>query len=143
MDFLWYVSLSDTHTHTLLKPGLLVPGRGVRKQLWTGVRGHMFLPLGGDTSTTPPLVSSEPHPNLGPVSSRRAGGMEELSWPSGNKESILNRPLNCQQINSPQDHIWRKLSLKNSSRWDFPGGSVVKTPRSQSRGPRFDPWLGN
>ena len=26
---------------------------------------------------------------------------------------------------------------------DFPGGSVVKTPRSQCRGPGFDPWPGN
>ena len=26
---------------------------------------------------------------------------------------------------------------------DFPGGTVVKTPRSQGRGPEFDPWSGN
>ena len=26
---------------------------------------------------------------------------------------------------------------------DFPGGPVGKTPRSQCRGPRFDPWSGN
>ena len=26
---------------------------------------------------------------------------------------------------------------------DFPGGPVTKTLRSQCRGPRFDPWLGN
>ena len=25
----------------------------------------------------------------------------------------------------------------------FPGGLVAKTPRSQGRGPRFDPWSGN
>lgn len=55
------------HTPLLLKPGLLVPGKGVRKQLWTDVGGHILLPLGGDTSTTPPQVSSEPHPRPGPV----------------------------------------------------------------------------
>ena len=27
--------------------------------------------------------------------------------------------------------------------WDFPGEPVVKTPHSQCRGPRFNPWLGN
>ena len=26
---------------------------------------------------------------------------------------------------------------------DFPGGPVAKTPHSQCRGPRFDPWLRN
>ena len=26
---------------------------------------------------------------------------------------------------------------------NFPGGPVAKTPRSQYRGPRFDPWSGN
>ena len=26
---------------------------------------------------------------------------------------------------------------------DFPGGPVVKTPSSQCRGHRFDPWSGN
>ena len=26
---------------------------------------------------------------------------------------------------------------------DFPGGPVGKTPRSQCRGPGFDPWSGN
>ena len=26
---------------------------------------------------------------------------------------------------------------------DFPGGPVAKTPRSQCRGPRFNPWSGN
>ena len=30
--------------------------------------------------------------------------------------------------------------VKKSKRGDFPGGPVVKTPRSQYRGPRFDPW---
>ena len=26
---------------------------------------------------------------------------------------------------------------------DFPGGPVAKTPHSQYRGPRFNPWSGN
>ena len=26
---------------------------------------------------------------------------------------------------------------------DFPGGPVAKTPRSQYKGPWFNPWLGN
>ena len=32
--------------------------------------------------------------------------------------------------------------LKRAS-WDFPGGTVVKTPSSQCKGPGFDPWSGN
>ena len=27
--------------------------------------------------------------------------------------------------------------------WDFPGGPMAKTPSSQCRGPKFDPWSGN
>ena len=34
----------------------------------------------------------------------------------------------------------KKLSKKIR---DFPGGPVAKTPCSQCRGPRFDPWSGN
>ena len=33
--------------------------------------------------------------------------------------------------------------VKNPIRGDFPGSPVVKTLRSQFRGHRFDPWLGN
>ena len=108
----------QTHTHTplLLKPGLLVPGKGVRKQLWTDVGGHILLPLGGDTSTTPPQVSSEPHPRPGPVYPGGQEGWRRCAGPLPNKENILNRPLNSEQINSSKDQIWRKFSLKNSSR---------------------------
>ena len=35
-------------------------------------------------------------------------------------------------------------SLKNNHFRDLPGGGpVTKTPCSQGRGPRFDPWSGN
>ena len=34
------------------------------------------------------------------------------------------------------------LALKRNER-DFPGVPVVKTPRSQCRGPGLDPWSGN
>ena len=36
----------------------------------------------------------------------------------------------------------REMSQKANHR-DFPGGPVAKTPRSQCRGPGFDPWSGN
>ena len=35
------------------------------------------------------------------------------------------------------------VCIKTRSRGDFPGGPVGKTPSSQCRGPRFDPWSGN
>ena len=49
-----------------------------------------------------------------------------------------------------QDHIYtynqfeednKSLNLKTF--WDVPGGPVVKTSCSQSRGPTFNPWSGN
>ena len=43
--------------------------------------------------------------------------------------------------------IERKSNLLKSFRkwgfWDFPGSPVAKTPCSQCRGPRFNPWLVN
>ena len=38
--------------------------------------------------------------------------------------------------------MYTLLYLKWITR-DFPGGAVVKTPRSQCRGPGFNPWSGN
>ena len=35
------------------------------------------------------------------------------------------------------------LNNKNKSLQGFPGGPVAKAPRSQCRGPRFDPWSGD
>ena len=45
-------------------------------------------------------------------------------------------------------NIWGPWSLvrvlhKISHHGVFPGGTVVKTPHSQCRGPRFNPWSGN
>ena len=34
-------------------------------------------------------------------------------------------------------------SLKNRQCGNFPDGPVAKTPCSQCRGPRCEPWLGN
>ena len=36
-----------------------------------------------------------------------------------------------------------ELALNKREAQDFPGGPVVKTPRSQCEGPGFDPWSGN
>ena len=33
--------------------------------------------------------------------------------------------------------------LERKPFWDFPGGTVAKTPCSQCRGPGFNPWSGN
>ena len=42
-----------------------------------------------------------------------------------------------------QEFPWRSgCHLKGEAR-DFPGGPAVKAPRSQRRGPGFDPWSGN
>ena len=35
------------------------------------------------------------------------------------------------------------MTLKNNWQTDFLGSLVVKTPSSQSKGHRFNPWLGN
>ena len=35
------------------------------------------------------------------------------------------------------------VHIKGMKMRDFPGGPVAKTPHSQSRGSRFNPWSGN
>ena len=37
--------------------------------------------------------------------------------------------------------VWQFLKKSNS--WDFPGGAVYNIPRSQCRGPGFNPWSEN
>ena len=40
-------------------------------------------------------------------------------------------------------HLGKKHIKKKMGVGDFPGGPVAKTPRSQCRGPRYNPWSGN
>ena len=62
--------------------------------------------------------------------------LEKHSLPRLNQEEIenINRPITSTEI---------ETVMKNLPTWDFPGGAVDKTLRSQCRGPRFDPWSGN
>ena len=54
--------------------------------------------------------------------------------------ATLCDPLDC----SPTESSVHEDSLgQNTGVGDFPGGPVVKTPCSQCRGSRFDPWSGN
>ena len=48
-------------------------------------------------------------------------------------------------VHSNEDPAQPKIKnlLKKWSPGDFPGGPVARTPRSQSRGPKFDPWSEN
>ena len=41
------------------------------------------------------------------------------------------------------DHLPIHKPLNNVHPWDFPGGPVAKTLRSQCKGPRIDPWSEN
>ena len=38
---------------------------------------------------------------------------------------------------------WHFKITNEKREGDFAGGPVTKTPRSQCRGPEFDPWSGN
>ena len=48
---------------------------------------------------------------------------------------------NGEELEISRKPVW--LKHKSGRRGDFPGGPVVKTLRSQCRGPGIDPWLGN
>ena len=47
-----------------------------------------------------------------------------------------------QHLVSKQQHQHYKVLVGNVYSWSFPGGPVAKTPRSQWRGPGFDPGQG-
>ena len=65
-------------------------------------------------------------------------------WPVG--EEKLTTPWVVGEI---QEKWWAqcwgtgRISVVKKSIKDFPGGPMTKTPRSQCRGPGFDPWLEN
>ena len=53
---------------------------------------------------------------------------------------LLHTPISKFKSNSTSSpYKWMLLQ----SPWDFPDGPVVKTPRTQRRGLRFDLWSGN
>ena len=53
---------------------------------------------------------------------------------------LLHTPISKFKAHSTSSpHKWMLLQ----SPWDFPDGPVVKTPRTQRRGLRFDLWSGN
>ena len=55
---------------------------------------------------------------------------------------ILNLPdlFGCHPVVRRTHVLMEPIRVKGG---DFPGGTVVKTLRSQCRGPGFDPWSGN
>ena len=57
--------------------------------------------------------------------------------------SALTSPLDSKFLyTTTYTDIW--LAYQKFYVWkDFPGDAVAKTPHSQFRGPRFDPWSGN
>ena len=64
--------------------------------------------------------------------------LEQREWeglPEGLTMQKTETPSGC-----PTAFIY--LLFKTKDR-DFPDGPVTRTPHSQSRGPRFDPWPGN
>ena len=51
--------------------------------------------------------------------------------------------MRCVSLLCAQTHPLGSEACSKNNVGDFPGGPVVKTPSSQSRGPGFDPWSRN
>ena len=54
--------------------------------------------------------------------------------------TIFSSAVNNKKCKTESNNL---LDTKIHETWDFTGGTVVGTRRSQCRGPRFDPWPGN
>ena len=57
------------------------------------------------------------------------------SFYAGEEKKMTNQYCDC-------NNMLTKLQGSEMLPQDFPGGPVGKTPCSQCRGPRFDPWSG-
>ena len=55
---------------------------------------------------------------------------------------VSGRQVVCLKFTDPRKASMAGLSLGLQGRRDFPGGPVAKTPCSQLRGLRFNPWSG-
>ena len=107
---------------------------------------------------------------LGTIEGRRRRGWQRMRWLDDITNSMgmswvssriwwwTGRPGMLQSMELQRvRHNWatelnwtgltKPLSSHSNSRkdlfWNFPGGSVVKTPCCQCRGHRFDPWSGS
>ena len=71
-------------------------------------------------------------------------------WSQGNWIPRNEKPLqgerrhrHCFTVCRAREEESTMEAHKRNQLRDFPGGPAVKTPCSQCRGPRFDPWLGD
>ena len=72
------------------------------------------------------------------------GGDPETTFLAG-AQGILRRACQNSHIEKQgfrERTVIGRMHLESHARGS-PGGSVAKRPRSQCRGPKFDPWLGN
>ena len=76
-----------------------------------------------------------------PQKARMASNKHKASSMTSFKET--NQPLDGKLTVFGPFHPEKVNNLFWKKQGDFPGGPAVKTPRSQCRGPGFDPWLGN
>ena len=63
---------------------------------------------------------------------------EDPAQPKVEEKSKKKKKKKFLEINEFENNIHVKTFP-----WSFPGGSLIKTLISQSRGPRFDPWSGD
>ena len=76
------------------------------------------------------------------ISTKRWGMWNLIPYQRSNLVPVLVPVLNSflYPCLLPSDFV---ASHSKRQIWDFPGGSVAKTQRSQCRGPGFDLWSGN
>ena len=92
---------------------------------------------------------------LGKVEVRKRRGWQRMRWLDKHHQLIGHefeqslgdgegqRSLVCCSLWDHKSQTWFSDWTTNRTVRDFPDGPVAKTPHSQCKGPRFNPWSGN
>ena len=78
-----------------------------------------------------------------PAEGKGMAGSQEGTWGLVGSEGVLIRLWQKRRDKPVQWFRWVAEQLLKYGCRGLPGGPVIKTPHTQCRGPRFNPWSGN